>query len=145
MTQVCNLLLLFSLFYFTVISGLPLRTGCIRMKTASYPPASVTKSTGKVNRMHVPNEAQQHGMLFDILKPRLQDDQSCQQNSFCVMCRFCVGSAICNTIFWPEVPFFSFGVLLPSVFRFFEANFCWVFLSFFLFFLSFIINGRLPF
>ena len=37
----------------------------------------VTRSTSEVYRMRVPIEAQQHAMLFAILKPRLQDDQSC--------------------------------------------------------------------
>ena len=32
--------------------------------------------------MRVPIEAQEHAMLFAILKPRLQDDRSCQQQQY---------------------------------------------------------------
>ena len=118
-------------FFFTVVSGQPLR---------SYTP----KSTSEVNRMRVPMEAQQHAMLFAILKPRWQDDRSCRQNSF-VLCvdLCCVG----NMQYYSGRKFHSFIFFLHSLSIrlsgfFFQANFSWVF---FFFFWSLIIDGRLPF
>ena len=103
----------------------------------------VTKSTSEVNRMRVPIEAQQHAMLFAIRKPRWQDDRSCRQNSFVSCVDLC---CVSNMQYYSGRKFhsffFFFCVLCPSVFRcFFQASFSCVFF----FFLSLIIDGRLPF
>ena len=87
----------------------------------------VTKSTSEVNRMRVPIEAQQHAMLFAILKPRWQDDRSCRQNSFVSCVDLC---CVSNMQYYSgrKLNSFFFCILFPSVFRFFfQANFSWVF------------------
>ena len=81
----------------------------------------VTKSTSEVNRMRVPIEAQQHVMLFAILKPCLQDDRSCQQNSFvsCIDLRCASNMQYCF-LAWSFNLFLAFFFLFPFVFRFFS-------------------------
>ena len=102
----------------------------------------VTKSTSEVNRMRVPIEAQQHAMLFAIRKPRWQGDRSCRQNSFVSCVDLCCVS---------NMQYYS-GRKLHSFFFFFLHSlsiclsvFFRLVLAEFFFFLSLIIDGRLPF
>ena len=128
MTQICILLLL---FFFAAqwfqVNHFVLAV-CKRLLT--HP---VTKSTSEVNRMRVPIEAQQHAMLFAILKPHLQDDRSCQQNSFvsCVDLRcfskmqyyILAGSFIFFCLFFPSVfRFFLSRLILAEFFSFFGLS-----------------------
>ena len=93
----------------------------------------VTKSTSEVNRMRVPIEAQRHAMLFAILKPRLQDDRSCQQDSFvsCVAALRCASNMQYYFLAGSFNLFFAFSFHLS--FGFFQANFSWVFFFFLVF------------
>ena len=100
----------------------------------------VTKSTSEVNRMCLPIEAQQHAMLFAILKPRLQDDQSCQLNSFvsCVdlhciinLQYYILASRFICFCFWPSLSiclsvFFFFRLILADFFFFLVFHNWWV-------------------